>query len=193
MTDWTEPKTVLRRYLQQSRDSLLLKLEGLSERELRLPRTPTGLNLLGIVKHCLNVEAGYFGETFGRPWPTPEELVPATAFDADPQADWYATADETAAALIDLYRRVWTFADETIEQLPLDAPGEVPWWSAERRRVTLQQILVHVATELARHAGHADILRERIDGSVGLRRGGDNIPDVDWTAYVDKLTALAER
>jgi uncharacterized damage-inducible protein DinB len=193
MTDWTDPKTVLRRYLQEARQSLLLKTEGLGERDLRLPRTPTGTNLIGIVKHCLNVEVGYFGPTFGREWPSPAEIVSAETFDANPQADWYATADETAAGVLDLYRRVWAFADETIDALPLDAAGRVPWWSEERKKVTLQQIIVHVTSDLARHAGHADILREQIDGAVGLRRPGDNIPDVDWPAYVDKLTALADR
>ncbi len=192
MTDWTDPKTVLRRYLQESRQALLLKLEGLGERDLRLPRTPTGTNLLGIVKHCLNVEIGYFGPTFGREWASPVEIVSDQDPDADPQADWYATADETAAGITDLYRRVWAFADRTIEELPLDAPGRVPWWAEPRRQVTLQQILVHVIAELARHAGQADILREHIDGAAGLRRPGDNLPDLDWPRYVDKLTALAE-
>jgi uncharacterized damage-inducible protein DinB len=192
MNDRTNPKAILRRYLQEAREALLLKAEGLGERELRLPRTPTGTNLLGIVKHCLNVEVGYFGPTFDRPWPSPAEIVAEEAFDADPQADWYATADETAAGIIDLYRRVWAFADETIDAHPLDAAGRVPWWPEERRQVTLQQILVHVIADLTRHAGHADILREQIDGAVGLRRPGDNIPDVDWPSYVDKLTALAD-
>jgi hypothetical protein len=193
MTEWTDPKTVLRNYLQEAREALVLKTEGLGERELRLPRTPTGTNLIGIVKHCLNVEVGYFGMTFGRAWPTPEEVVPESAYDADPQADWYATADETAAGIVDLYRRVWAFADETIDALPLDAPGQVPWWPAERRQVTLQRIMVHVTADLDRHAGHADILREQIDGAVGLRRPGDNIPDVAWPSYVDKLMTLADR
>lgn len=59
-------KDTLHDQLQRQRDSLLLKIDGLSERELRLPRTPTGTNLLGIVKHAANVEYGYFGPTFGR-------------------------------------------------------------------------------------------------------------------------------
>lgn len=193
MTDWADPKTVLRRYLQQAREALLVKLDGLGEHELRLPRTPTGTNLLGIVKHCLNVEAGYFGETFGRDWPTPGELVSETAIAADPQADWYATEDETAAGIVDLYRRVWAFADETIDSLALDATGQVPWWPADRRQVTLQRILVHVIADLTRHAGHADILREQIDGAAGLRSAGDNMPDIDWPRYIDRLTALANR
>jgi uncharacterized damage-inducible protein DinB len=193
MTDANDPKTVLKRSLQEARESLLWKLDGLDERAARWPRTPTGTSLLGIVKHCLNVEVGYFGSTFGREWPTPAELVPDSALDTDPQADWYATEDETLEGLVDLYRRVWAFADETIDSLPLDAPGRVPWWRADKAGVTLHRILVHVATELARHAGQADILRELTDESVGLVPDRDNIPEVDWPAYVAKLTALAER
>ena len=128
MADLSDAKAALHHYLQETRDDLIWKLDGLSERDARLPRTATGNNLLGVVKHCLNVEAGYFGPTFGREFPTPEELVPMQAFEQDPQADWYASEDETKDGLIDLYRRVGVFADQTIEQLPLDAPGQVPWW-----------------------------------------------------------------
>jgi uncharacterized damage-inducible protein DinB len=190
-----DPKTVLHRYLQQLRDDLIWKLDGLSERDARLPRTPTGNNLLGVVKHCLNVEAGYFGPTFGREFPTPDDLVSMPTYDEDPQADWYATEHETKDGLVDLYRRVGAFADETIEQLPLDATGRVPWWPADRADVTLQRIIVHVISDVARHAGHADIMREQHDNAIGLRQGKTDLPgdDYDWPAYVGKLTALADR
>src|SRR5207237_6892184 len=111
-----------------------------------------------------------FGPTFGREFPTPEELVPMAAYETDPQADWYAREDETKDGLIGLYRRVAAFADQTIEQLPLDAPGRVSWWGPDGRDVTLQQIIVHVSHELARHAGQADLMREEHDGAVGWHR-----------------------
>ena len=194
MGDMRDPKTVLQHYLHSSRDALIWKLDGVSEREARLPRTASGNNLLGILKHCLNVEAGYFGVTFGREFPSPGELVTLDAYAQDPQADWYAREDETAEQLIDLYRRVGAFADETIEQLPLDAPGRVPWWRPGRQDVTLQRIVVHVIYDLARHAGHADILRESHDGALGWDRSSTNVPDdYDWPAYVAKLTDLADR
>lgn len=185
-------KQLLHTYLDEQRHSLLWKLEGLSERDLRLPRTSTGTNLIGIVKHALNVEAGYFGDTFGRSWPTPAELVPHDAYEVDPQLDWYATEAETAAGLVDLYRRVQAFADETIAGRPLDAPGRVPWWREGHRDVTLRQIIVHVTAELARHAGHADILREQVDGAAGWLEGETNLPELDWPEYVAKLRRLAE-
>lgn len=192
VSDLRDPKTILKTYLQSSRDALVWKLDGLSERDARRPRTPTGTSLAGLVKHCLNVEALYFGPTFGRACPMQDELVPMDAFDTDPQADWYATADETAAGLVELYRRVWAFADETIDELPLEATGRVSWWAAERSEVTLQRILVHVHDDVARHAGHADILREQVDGATGLTAGNTNVPgDYDWAAYVARLEQLA--
>ncbi|MEU5935127.1 DinB family protein [Micromonospora sp. NPDC047187] len=193
MADLNDAKAALHHYLRKNREDLVWKLDGLSEREVRLPRTATGNNLLGALKHCLNVEAGYFGPTFGREFPTPDELVPIAAFDEDPQADWYASEDETKDGLIDLYRRVGAFADQTIDQLPLDAPGQVPWWRPGRQDVTLQRIIIHVTCDLARHAGHADIMREQHDAAIGLRRTNTNIPDdYDWPAYVSKLTKLAD-
>lgn len=189
MTD--DLKDVLQRYHDARRTALISKVEGLSEYEARLPRTPTGTSLIGIVKHVLNVEATYLGVTFGRPFPHLDELVSETAYANDPQADWYATADESVAGVIDLYRRVIAHCDETVASLDLDAVGLVPHWGDEP--VTLHQILVHNLGDLTQHVGHADILREQIDGTVGLRQPGDNVPDgYDWPAYVEKLTRLAE-
>ena len=82
----TEPKVDLQRYLRTAREALLWKLDGVAERDLRLPRTPTGTNLLGIVRHVANVEIGYFGPTFGRAWPDPEH--PLVVDDADRPLGW---------------------------------------------------------------------------------------------------------
>ncbi|MEV4824339.1 DinB family protein [Micromonospora sp. NPDC049274] len=193
MADLDDMKAALHYYLRRNRDDLLWKLDGLSEREARTPRTATGNNLLGVVKHCLNVEAAYFGLTFGRHFSAPEELVALEAFDDDPQVDWYAREDETKDGLIDLYRRVAVFADETIDQLPLDAPGQVPWWRPGHQDVTLHRVIAHVTCDIARHAGHADIMREQHDGAIGWQRGSASIPDgYDWPTYVSKLRKLAD-
>ena len=194
MSDPNERKATLHHYLQAGRDALLWKLEGLGSRDLRLPRTPTGTNLIGIVKHVANVEIAYFGDVFGREWPTSQERVSQQDWETDPQADWYATESETCEGIVELYRRVWRFADATLEELPLDALGRVPWWGEDGNEVTLERIAVHVIADLTRHVGHADILREQIDGAAGLRRGVSNLPEhQDWPAYVARLTALADR
>ena len=185
-------KDTLTRYLQQAREALLWKLDGLSERDARWPMTRTGTNILGIVKHVASVEIGYFGEVFGRPSGEP---LPWTADDAPDNADMWATAEESREDIVGLYHRSWAHSDRTIDELPLDAQGVVPWWSPESRDVTLHRILVHMIAETARHAGHADILREVIDGRAGVRADNSNLPDHDeawWAEYVETLKRAAE-
>jgi hypothetical protein len=188
-----EMKATLLEYLRTRRADLLGKLDGLSDYDVRRPMTPTATSLLGLVKHTGYVQLGYFGEVFGRP---SGRAYPWDAEDADPDADMYAFADESRAEIEELYRFSGEHADATIEALPLDAVGEVPWWPEERRHPTLQRVLVHVGYEFARHAGHADILRELIDGSAGLSAGNSNLPDrsgQEWAAYRARVEAVAQR
>ena len=106
----------------------------------------------------------------------------------------WATADETREQIVGLYHRAWAHADATIDALPLDAAGRVPHWPDERTEVTLHQILVHVIAETHRHAGHADIVRELVDGTVGLRADNDNLAAGDeawWADYRARLERTA--
>ncbi|MFD0379434.1 DinB family protein [Streptomyces sp. NPDC127112] len=183
----SKPKADLLRYLQAARDALLWKLDGLSEYDVRRPLTPTGTNLLGLVKHVASVELGYFGDTFGRP---SGEALPWLADDAEADADMWAAADESRERIVGLYRRAWEHSDATISALALDAIGHVPWWPQERSEVTLHQILVHMIAETHRHAGHADIVRELIDGAVGLREGNANMPPGDRSRWEDHRLRL---
>lgn len=133
---FTDQKAIWQRYYKERREALISKVEDLSEYEARKPRTPTGTSLIGIIKHVLNVEAVYLGATFGRPFPHPDQLVADSAYEADPQADWYATADETAAGIIDLYRRVIAHCGRTVELLELDTVGTSATGLARRSRCT---------------------------------------------------------
>jgi uncharacterized damage-inducible protein DinB len=181
----------LLRYLQAARDALVWKLDGLSEYDVRRPMTPTGTNLLGVVKHVASVEAGYLGECFGRPFPEP---LPWMDEEAEPNADMWAGPEESMADIVGLYRRVWGHSDATVAALDLEAPGAVPWWREGAREVTLHRILVHMIAETERHAGHADIVRELIDGSVGVRAGNDNMAPGDrawWEDYRNRLEDVA--
>nr|WP_276612355.1 DinB family protein [Kineococcus vitellinus] len=178
--------------MREGREAVLWKLEGLSERDARRPLTPTGTNLLGLVKHLAGVEAGYFGEVFARPFPEP---LPWVEDDAEPNADMWATAEESREDVTALYRRVWAHSDATVAALPLDAPGHVPWWRPQARPVTLHRVLVHVVAETHRHAGHADVVRELVDGRAGLRAANGNLPDGDadwWAAHRARLQAVAD-
>jgi uncharacterized damage-inducible protein DinB len=187
-----DQKADLHRYLQRAREALVWKLHGLSEYDIRRPLTPTGTNLLGLVKHVASVESGYLGDTFGRPFPGPR---PWLDDDVESNADMWATLDEPREQIVDLYHRVWAHSDATIEALPLDAPGQVPWWPEERRDVVLHTILVHMIAETDRHAGHADIVRELIDGAAGMRADNSNLPSQDeswWSDYRDRLEQVAK-
>jgi Protein of unknown function (DUF664) len=184
-----DPKRSLHRYLVRQRSALLAKLDGVGERDVRWPMTPTGTNLLGLVKHVASNELSYFGEVFDRPSEVPQ---PWLNEDAEVNADMWATAEESREDILALYQQAAVHTYATIEALGLDSPGRVPWWPPERQEVTLHQIMVHVTVEIARHAGHADIIRELIDGAAGDNDG--NLPDQtpeEWANYRRRLEQTA--
>jgi uncharacterized damage-inducible protein DinB len=152
-----DAKAYLHDELRWIREATLAKLDGLGEYDIRRPLTAIGTNLLGLIKHLSTWEARYFGEAFSRPFPEP---LPERG------TDTWATEHETHTQIIERYRRVWEHSDATITSLDLSAPGHVPWWT--QPDVTLFKILVHILAETNRHAGHADILREQLDGATGV-------------------------
>lgn len=187
----SDPKADLHFYLQSARDALLWKLEGLSEYDARRPHTPTGTNLLGLVKHAAGVELGYFGDTFGRLF---DEELPWHKEGTEPNSDMWATAHESRAHIVDLYRRAWAHADATIAELPLDTVGTVPWWPSHDNQLTLHHAAVRVIADTHRHAYHADIIRELIDGAVGMEKRNTSMPPGHpswWEEYRDRLERVA--
>ena len=180
MTEF-DAKVTLLNYLRGARETLLWKLDGLSEYDIRRPLTPTGTNLLGLVKHQARGEFIYFGDIFGRPH---GEQLPWLAPSADENVDMWATPDESRDFITGLYRRAWQHTEATIAELPLDAAATVPWWGGAK--LSLGHVMVHVTAETQRHAGHADIVRELVDGSAGLLRESGNLPSDDpawWREY----------
>jgi Protein of unknown function (DUF664) len=188
-------KQALQWTLQNAREVLLWKLKGLSDYDIRRPMTPTGTNLLGLVKHCAGVECLYFADAVDRPFAGWHDLDWHEGDDAELSGHMYATEAESREQVTDFYRRVWAHSDATIEELPLDARGTVPWWSEERRHPTLHTLLVATIQETARHVGHADIIREYIDGAAGLLEGVSNMPPeagaAEWKLHYDKLERIA--
>ncbi|GAA3712089.1 DinB family protein [Microlunatus aurantiacus] len=181
-------KDTLQRYLRKERSALLATLDGLEERQIRWPFTPTGTNLLGLVKHTASVSLGYFGETFGRDH---GQALPWFDDDARENDDLWATAGETREQIVSLYEASAREADATIAALDLDSPGRVPWWG-EHGDVTLGRILVHMIAETAHHAGHADIVREMLLGTAP--DADPNLPGWDagqWAAYRSGLEEIA--
>ena len=143
--------------LDRHRDVVLWKLDGLEDEQLRRPMTPSGTNLLGLVKHLASVEFGWFCEAFGRE----SESIPFN--EDDPDADMRAEPHETAADIVEYYGRARAAADRVIDELDLDDVGTA--WFGDA--VSMRWVLIHMVEETARHAGHMDIVRELIDGATG--------------------------
>jgi uncharacterized damage-inducible protein DinB len=152
-----EEKESLHASLNRHRDVVLWKVDGLDDEQLRRPMTPSGTNLLGMVKHLASVEYGWFCETFGR------ETEPLPFDENDEDADLRVDPDETTADILAFYGRARAAADSVIDDLDVEALGKA-WYGDP---VTMRWVLIHMIEETARHAGHLDILRELIDGARG--------------------------
>jgi Protein of unknown function (DUF664) len=185
----TDVKDELHRKLRAARATLLSKLEGLSEYDMRRPMTPTGTNLLGLVKHLAGVEYEYLGASFKRP--APETMAWIEDGSIWESADMWATPEESSEYLIDLYRRACAHGDLTIAELDLETPGWVAHWPEGKRDTTLGVLLIRMVAETAQHAGHADVIRELIDGRAGPDH--DEIGDESWwRAYVARIRSAAD-
>jgi hypothetical protein len=158
-------KEHLHDHLRWARDALVWKLDGLSDYDVRRPMTATGTNLLGLVKHVAIWDSRYLGEVFDRPFP---EALPRWDDASARGTDHWARIDECRSDIVGLYERVCAHTDATIDALALDDLGYVPWWD---EKIPLFNVMLHCLSDTTRHAGHADILRESIDGAVGFERG----------------------
>jgi Protein of unknown function (DUF664) len=177
-------KLALLHDLREQREAIVSKLDGLTERDRRRPLTGTGTNLLGLVKHLVGIETGYLGECLERPLPEPLPwYADGSVWDG---ADMWATEQESTEYVVGLYRAAWEHSDRNIEELALDAPATVSWWSEGERDADLGSLLVRVLVDTARHAGQADIVRELIDGRGGSDQ--ESFGDAQaWRAYVARI------
>ena len=156
-----DERTMLVAYLDYYRETMIMKLDGLTEEQARTTPTPNANSLLGLVSHLANVERWWFHECFaGQPeaeqsWGDPD----------DPDWDFKPPTDRTIAELVDWYRFECARANDITSAAGLDEIAKHP--RGAQRGVTMRWILVHMIEETARHAGHADITRELIDGAVG--------------------------
>ena len=153
-------KEMIEAFLDWQRATLLCKLDGVSDEDLRRPGTASGLTLLGLVKHLADVERGWFRETFAG------ESLPGTWDPGDSGRYWRIEADETTEDVLSFYRNEVNLAREITGRAGLDdaASGAGP---ADQTPYSLRWIMFHMIEETARHIGHADLLREAIDGQVG--------------------------
>lgn len=153
-------------FLDTHRDIFARRVSNLDDLTPRIPGHPTTMSLGGLLKHLAFVETYWFtyvlgGEDPGEPWASAD-------WETDPDWDWHSAADDSPEDL----HRLWqasvdqsrTRVDQVARQHSLDHTVSAPDRSGH---VSLRWILVHMIAEYARHNGHADLVREQIDGQVG--------------------------
>lgn len=152
-------KEVLAGFLDHYRATIFEICRGLSDDDLRRAVVPSGTSLLGIVKHLAYVERGWFQENVANePFDYPFDP------DDDPDADFRIEPDETSEEIFELYRSACERSRRALAEASLDDPVENPRRS---RDYNVRWVVVHMIEETARHAGHADIIREQLDGRTG--------------------------
>ncbi|MFF0339136.1 DinB family protein [Kribbella sp. NPDC004875] len=182
-------KGELLRVLRGGRVTMLGKLDGLSEYDVRRPMTPTGTNLLGLVKHLAGIEYGYLGESFGRP---PVERPSWFRDDPYAEIDMWATPDESTEYIVRVYQQACAHSDATVTVLDLDTPGYVAHWPEGRRDTTLGVLLIRVLADTTQHAGHADIVREQLDGRIGSTDAPGSANDPFWQDQKTEVQKAAD-
>jgi uncharacterized damage-inducible protein DinB len=147
----------LNAFLDFQRATLLWKVDGVSDEDLRRPMVPSGTSLLGMVKHLADVEQSWFVERFAGE----EPILPLWKQD-DPGATWRIEPHETTDHILGLYRAACENSRKATVGASLDGVAK-----QARAGETLRWIMFHMIEETARHNGHADIFREMIDGQTG--------------------------
>ena len=148
-------------FLDYYRSVLLRKASGLTQAQLAVAVSPSDMTLGGLVKHMALVENNWFvrnwqGADPGEPWTSVD-------WDADPDWDFRSAADDEPEQLLALYTAAIERSREAIEGCDdLSATAE-----SRGRVISLRWMLVHMIEEYARHCGHADLVRQSIDGAVG--------------------------
>lgn len=169
----TDERTTLVEFLTYYRDTLELKAAGLTDEQARTASVPpSDLTLMGLVRHMADVERSWFQRVLaGRDGATDPDAAPIFYGTSHPtgdiDGDLHPSSDDTLAAAVETWRSEIARSDTIMADLPLDhlaaggtrgGPGGPP---------NLRWILVHLIEEYARHCGHADLLRQAIDGEVG--------------------------
>ncbi len=182
----------LREYLNDAREAILWKCEGLSDAQARTPLTRTGTHVMGLLFHLAVTESQYFIFCLGRDIDNP--VIQGVIASGDAQADFLPPPTMTLANAVTMYRETTDSADAVLDEVELDTPAVVPWWT-KYQHTTVERLLVHMIAESHRHAGHLDIVREQLDGFIGLRPSASNIPDLtpdQWEEQRLRMQELAD-
>ncbi|MDN5764767.1 MAG: DinB family protein [Humibacillus sp.] len=173
-------------YLDQQRDAFVSVSFGLTEEQIRMTPTAGSLSVGGLIKHVTTCERGWADRMAAAP-DIPAPPKPSTEAAASAWGDDFrVTDDDTLERLLAGLAGVGDRTREVLQRADLDAavpvPHDAPWFPKDVDAWSVRWVAMHIVEELARHAGHADIVRESIDGAtmyelVAAREGW---PETDW-------------
>jgi uncharacterized damage-inducible protein DinB len=165
-------------FLAQQRDVLKCAAHGLSDAQARLAPTVSTLSVGGLVKHVASTERGWMDTMLQRE---------SSRGEHDYMADFVMTADETLADLLARYDQVARETEDAVASVAdlgqaVPVPQGVPWYPDDVDAWSVRWVLLHVIEETARHAGHADMVREAIDGATAfpLMAAAEGWPATPW-------------
>ena len=166
-------------FLRQQRDGVRYAAFGLTDEKAAAAPTPSSLSVGALVKHVAHVERGWIDIVLQRDARANDYAAYAESFCFDP-TDSLAAAlqalDEVAAETETVIREISDLGQ------PVPIPQGVPWFPQDVAAWSVRWVLLHLIEETARHAGHADVVREAVDGatSVSLMAGAEGWPETDW-------------
>lgn len=154
-----DAKTMLRSFLQQNRAIVVWKARGLTDDQARMTPFESATSVIGLLQHLAIVETSWFHEIFAD-----SEVDYRFDFDVDVDAEWHLRGDERLADALAWYEEAVDTSNSIIDAAELD---DLSGQSRRGDRFSLRWVITHMIEETARHAGHLDVLRESIDGSLG--------------------------
>ena len=174
----TDERDGLMAYLAQMRYVLRLTAYGLTDEQARATPTASSLSIGGLVKHAATTERG---------WIERVRDVPQTSGREDYLSNFHLAEDETLQDVLDLYDEVAAGTEAAIAEVadlgrPVPVPRDSPWFPPDLEAWSVRWVLLHLVQETARHAGHADIIRESIDGATAfpLMAAAEGWPETPW-------------
>jgi uncharacterized damage-inducible protein DinB len=177
----TDERSGLLAYLAQQRHVIRIAAHGLSDEQARAVPSASDLSVGGLVKHAANTESGWIDVVLQQPQ-KPFDDAMADYFD-----NYRLGESETLESVLDRYDRVAARTEEVIAGIEdlgqaVPVPQGVPWYPKDVEAWSVRWVLLHLIEETARHAGHADIIRESLDGATAmpLMAAAEGWPESDW-------------
>ena len=177
----TDERQLLLAYIAQQRDGIRNAAYGLTDAQARLAPSASSLSIGGLIKHAADIERGWIDRVLQR------DRGPEEGQRSDYEDNFRLGPDETLVDVLARYDEVATETATVVAGIAdlgqaVPVPTGVPWFPADVESWSVRWVLLHLIEETARHAGHADIVRESIDGATmyELMAAAEGWPATDW-------------